>query len=211
MRRYPKNSDNRRSFLITCILIIVLIILSVIVNISLRPIIFDMAEQAGKYAVYETINDTVAQLFSDREIDYSGFVKLVYNDGGYVSAVEYNYNAVNRLKMECSESLIHNLSELKSSKVKVPIGSIFGDINGQGRGPKLKFKISQASVPDVDIVSVFEACGINQTKHEIRLIIGASAQIYIPPEMASFSCKQEYILASTIIVGNIPEGYAVIN
>ncbi len=210
MRRYPKEPNKSRNFILACILIVFLIILSVIINISLRPIIFDMANQAGRYAVQDAVNSTVNDIFNKNGINYSELVRLVYNDYGCVTAVEYNYNSVNSLKLKCSELLTDNLNKLRANKVNVPIGNIFGDISSQGRGPKLRFKFSQSSVPEVQIISMFESCGINQTKHEIRLVIEVFGEVYIPPQKSKFSCKQEYILASTIVVGDIPSGYAEI-
>ncbi len=210
MRRYPKKPNSLRNYIIAVIIVILAVIVSVIINISLRPIIFDMANQAGKYAVYDAINNTVIDVFDGKNISYSQLANLIYNDTGYVSSVEYNYSAVNSMKIECVSELTKSLNKLRASKISLPIGSIFGDVNFQGRGPKLKFKFTQKSVPDVQIISLFEAAGINQTKHEIRLIISVDAEVYIPPQKSQFTCKQEYILASTIIVGEIPDGYAAI-
>lgn len=210
MRRYPKKSNSSRNTIIALIVVILAVLLSIIINIALRPIVFDMANQAGKYAVYEAINETVTDIFSEKNIPYSQLANLIYNDLGYVSAVEYNYSSVNSIKIQCAKQLTSSLDKLRASKISVPIGSLFGDINTQGRGLKLRFRFAQKSVPDVHIVSIFESAGINQTKHEIRLIVSVDAEVYIPPEKSQFTCKQEYILASTIIVGDIPSGYAAI-
>lgn len=210
MRRYNSKQPQKKSFIVACIVIVIAIILSTIINISLRPIIFDMAQQYAYNAVYDLINDTVSELFNDGSFDYSQFAKLSYNDLGYVTSVGYDYAQVNLLKLRCSELLTSKLTKLKAAKISVPLGTTLPDLNTQGRGLKIKLKITQASVPDIHIVSVFEECGINQTKHEIKLVISVDAMLYIASESCELNCTQEYILAQTIIVGDIPDGYVVV-
>lgn len=210
MKRYSKNNRQKKSFLIACIVIVILIILSIIINISLRPIIFDMAKQYASYAVYDLINETVTELLENGDFDYSNFAVLTYNDDGYVTSVGYDHGQTNLLKLNCSDLLVRKLAKLKSAKFTVPIGTTIPDLNTQSKGINIRLKITQASVPSVHIVSSFEECGINQTKHEIRLVIGVDAELYIAPEKYAFSCSQEYILAQTIIVGEIPNSYVVV-
>lgn len=211
MRRYNNKKPQKKRFIVACIVIVIAIILSIIINISLRPIIFDMAQQYASYAVYDLINDAVSELIKETDFDYNRFAKLTYNDSGYVTSVGYDYAQANYLSLSCSKLLVNKLSKLKAAKISVPLGSTLPDLNTQGRGLKIKLKITQASVPDIHIVSTFEECGINQTRHEIRLIISIDAGLYIAPQKCDFNCTQEYILAQTIIVGEIPSGYVVVS
>lgn len=207
MRRYRNRTRDNRHFFAICALICVLIFLSITVNLSLRPVISELAIQVGRQNISSIINSSVYQALGENEYNYDSFVSLKYNDDGYVTSVEYDYSAVNKLKIKCNEILLDKLKNLGNTKVKVPFGSLLGDLNASGRGPNIRIKIAQASVPQINLISTFESVGINQTKHEIRLVICAYGQIYLPPEKSEFSFTQEFVLAQTIIVGNIPSGY----
>lgn len=207
MRRYRNRTRDNRQFFAICALICVLIFLSITVNLSLRPVISELAIQVGRQNISSIINSSVYQALGENEYNYDSFVSLKYNDDGYVTSVEYDYSAVNKLKIKCNEILLDKLKNLGNTKVKIPFGSLLGDLNASGRGPNIRIKIAQASVPQINLISTFESVGINQTKHEIRLVICAYGQIYLPPEKSEFSFTQEFVLAQTIIVGNIPSGY----
>ncbi len=207
MRRYRNRTRDNRQFFAICALICVLIFLSITVNLSLRPVISELAIQVGRQNISSIINSSVYQALGENEYNYDSFVSLKYNDDGYVTSVEYDYSAVNKLKIKCNEILLDKLKNLGNTKVKIPFGSLLGDLNASGRGPNIRIKIAQASVPEINLISTFESVGINQTKHEIRLVICAYGQIYLPPEKSEFSFTQEFVLAQTIIVGNIPSGY----
>ncbi len=210
MRRYQRRELNNRSFFVICALIAILLAINIVINISLRPVIFDMAREHASVKIYELINDAVYGVMDDENMGYSQFVTLVYNNAGFVTSCEYDYTLVNRIKITCQSKLINELESISSAKLKIPIGNAFGDINAQGKGAKIRVKLQSASVPKIEIISLFETCGINQTKHEIRLRITVDASVYLPPKKSGFSCTQEYVIAQTIIVGDIPEGYAVL-
>lgn len=210
MRRYAKKNRANREFFLLCLVFSVLIAVTLIINFSLRPVISDMACQFGRQNVSLVINDTIFEVLESDNFDYSSFVKLKYNSMGFVTSVEYDYKTINKLKLNCEQLLLDNLAKLGNTKVKIPLGSLFGDLNASGRGPSIKLKISQASVPEINIISTFESIGINQSRHEIRLAINTSAQLYLPPQKSEFSLTQEYVLAQTIIVGDIPQGYVTL-
>ena len=210
MRRYAKKNKANREFFLLCLVFSVLIAVTLIINFSLRPVISDMACQFGRQNVSLVINDTVFDVLESDNFDYSSFVKLKYNSMGFVTSVEYDYKTINKLKLNCEQLLLDNLAKLGNTKVKIPLGSLFGDLNASGRGPSIKLKISQASVPEINIISTFESIGINQSRHEIRLVISTSAQLYLPPQKSELSLTQEYVLAQTIIVGDIPQGYVTL-
>ena len=202
----------RHKVLIVIIAVIVgLILIMIAVNSSLKPVVMTMAEQYGSRAVESAVNEAISDVFDAESVEYSDIVTLSYNDSGYVTAAEYDSAKINRLKAMISEALGRNLEKLKSSKIKIPLGSLTGDLNLSGRGPGISVKISQVSVPDIQIVSNFESVGINTVKNEIIVTVTVDSEIYLPPDRAEFRCTQDFVIAQTIIVGDIPSGYADIS
>ncbi len=217
MRRYrntkikSKNFNFIKDHAAIIFLVIAVVVVMIIINASLKPVIMDMAKQYGSAAVASAINEAVTDTFSEDNVAYSDIVVLSYNDSGSVSAVEYDSAGINQLKVRLANNLNTKLNKLKSSKIKIPIGSLFGDLNTSGQGPNISVKISQVSVPTIDIISSFESVGINTVKHEIIARITVNSEVYLPPKKDEFSYSQDYVIAQTIIVGSIPSGYVGIS
>lgn len=214
LRRYKqrfriKREQNRR-FFILCAVLACLIFIAGMANRSLKPMSMELAKSYGSSAVIEVINDSVAEYFDVENVGYSDLVRLKYNSSGFVTSVEYDSAAINRMKINCLALLSKNLSKLRASKVKVPVGSLFDDLALSGRGPEINIRIGESAVPDIEVISTFESVGLNQSRHEIRMRISAQVKVYLPPRSAEFSVSQDYVLAQTIIVGDVPSGYAFV-
>lgn len=215
MRRYTNNKKSRLSIsslrasnLCIAALVVLLAIASVMINRSLKPVVMSMAKQKGALAVSKIVNEAVTQAFEENSISYSDLVSLNYNSSGFVTSAEYNAQGINSLKLDVGERLIKGLEKLRSSKIKVPLGSTSGDVSLSGRGPGIRVKIVSDAVPDIQLISDFESVGINTVKHDVILRVKVDSKVYLPPAEDGFTFTQDFVIAQTIIVGNIPEGYA---
>lgn len=214
MRRYRRKRrifpKNNRVFVLICILLLVTSFFAGLANLRLRPITFSLAQSYGSRAVLDIINNSVDKYFNDEKIGYSDLVRLSYNSSGFVTSIEYDSLELNRMKTGCLELLNKNLSKIRYLKVKVPIGSLFNDLSLSGRGPAITVRISESAVPKIDILSTFEAVGVNQSRHEIRIRVSAEVDVYLPPKNAQFTVTQDYVLAQTVIVGDVPTDHLIL-
>ncbi len=206
-RRHRTEHDNGNTGAVV-MLILFLVVILLFINAALKPVIMNMAESYGKMSVAKAVDEAVNELFEDGDISYSDIVKLTFSNSGFVTAVEYNSAEINRIKISISRSLISNLEKLKTSKIKVPIGSITGNAYLSGRGLNLRLRIMQSSVPVIEVISSFESEGINTVLHRIIIRITVETEAYLPPRRVSFTLTQDFVVAQTIIVGDIPSGYA---
>ncbi len=189
-------------------LILFMAVILLFINAALKPVIMNMAESYGKMSVAKAVTESVSELFEDDEIGYSDLVKLTFSDSGFVTAVEYNSAEINRIKLSLIESLVSSLGKLSASKIKVPIGSVTGNAYLSGRGLSLRLRIMQSSVPVIEVISSFESEGINTVLHRIIIRISVETEAYLPPRSVNFTLTQDFVIAQTIIVGDIPSGYA---
>lgn len=199
--------DNSNTGAVVMLVLFVIAFL-IFINSALKPVIMNMAESYGKMSVAKAVDGAVSELFEREDIGYSDLVKLTFSDSGFVTAVEYNSAEINRIKLALSNSLVSSLEKLRASKIKVPIGSITGNAYLSGRGLSLRLRIMQSSVPVIEVISSFESEGINTVLHRIIIRITVESDAYLPPRKVSFSLTQDFVIAQTIIVGDIPSGYA---
>ena len=214
LRRYrhdfkEKVAKDRRFFVICAILAALILILN-ITNRRLKPIGFELAKAYGSDAVVKIINDSVSEFFEAGDVGYSDLVRLRYNNTGVVTSIEYDAAEINRIKIACTEELSKNLAKLRSSKVRVPIGSLFGDVSLSGRGPSISVRLSTKAVPNIELLSTLDSAGLNQSRHEIIMRVTVEAALYLPPDTESFTVTQDFVLAQTVIVGDVPQGNILI-
>ena len=205
-RSFGRNVPKDRRFFAICGLLLILLLIANFANRRLKPIGFELAKAYGSDAVVKIINDSVSEFFENDDVGYSDIVRLRYNTSGVVTSIEYNSAEINRLKLECAEELSKNLGKLKTSKIRVPVGSLFGDVALSGRGPGINVKLSTKAVPSVELMSTLESAGVNQSRHEIIMRVTAQVSVYLPPETAEFTVTQDFVLAQTVIVGEVPQG-----
>ena len=205
-----KNALGDRRFIFICAVLIIAVLIAVITNKRLRPIGFDLAKAYGADAVISSINGSVSEFFDEEGVGYSDLVRLRFSPSGAVTAIEYNAEAINRIKIKCGERISKDLSKLRAAKVRVPLGSLFGDLSLSGRGPGITVKLSAKAVPDVELISKLDSAGVNQTRHEILMRVTADVSIYLPPRTENFSVSQDYVLAQTVIAGDVPQGNIMI-
>jgi len=62
-----------------------------------------------------------------------------------------------------------------------------------------------------DFATEFEACGINQTRHKVYLQVTASIRIVIPTGAKTTQVSANMLVAESIIVGAVPEGFVGYN
>ena len=57
------------------------------------------------------------------------------------------------------------------------------------------------------ILSRFESCGINQTRHQILLSVEVQAGAILSQYRVDVEVPTEYVLAETVLVGSVPDSY----
>ncbi len=205
-RRHRTKKDNGNMGMAVMLILFAVVVL-LFINAALKPVIMSMAESYGKMSVAKAVDEAVRDVFDSGDIGYSDIVSLTFSDSGFVTAVEYNSAEINRIKLSLSNSLVSSLEKLRASKIKVPIGSLTGNAYLSGRGLSLRLRIMQSSVPVIEVISSFESEGINTVLHRIIIRITVETEAYLPPRRASFTLTQDFVIAQTIIVGDIPSGY----
>ncbi|HHX58006.1 MAG TPA: sporulation protein YunB, partial [Clostridiales bacterium] len=71
----------------------------------------------------------------------------------------------------------------------------------------LKIKIIPKGNVKTNLKSEFTPAGINQTRHRILIDITVQLLIVMPSKSEIAEISIDYVLAETIIVGDVPENY----
>lgn len=179
-------------------------VLLVMIEGNLRPVAMAMAEYRSQLTAVEAANRGVEEVVAS--FGETALVEVSREDG-QVQSVEVKMQAVNQLKLQVTDRILQNLQEAGRDRIQIPIGSLLGNGLLSGTGPALTYRFLPEGSVSTRIVSSFESCGINQTRHQILLSVEVRAAAILSRYRVEVEAPTEYVLAETVLVGSVPENY----
>ena len=171
------------------------------------PVLREMAVTEAGNAVSVVINNSIAEKMSNGELRYDDIITLEKNAEGRVMAIMTDMSKVNLLKSEITAEIIRDLSGDVKTRVYIPLGNVTGLNLLSGKGPALPVEIVAVTMANTEFVNRFSAAGINQTRHQIVVLVNAAVSVLIPGGNAYAEVHAEVTVAETVIVGEVPETY----
>ena len=177
--------------------------------LHMRPIIVSLATARVSNAVNRIVVDAVRDAIDSGQVDYNVLIHLEKDETGRVAALESNMAAFNRLRSQIADEILRRLSEVSTSELSIPVGTLTGSTLLAGRGPCVRGRRAGGGAPPAPggIRNAFSAAGINQTRHQILLSVDVYTSILLPGFTASTKVSNEIAVAETVIVGSVPETY----
>ena len=173
--------------------------------LHMRPIIVSLATARVSNAVNRIVVDAVRDAIDSGQVNYDVLIHLEKDETGRVAALESNMAAFNRLRSQIADEILRRLSEVSTSELSIPVGTLTGSTLLAGRGPCVRVRAVGSA--DASLRNAFSAAGINQTRHQILLSVDVYTSILLPGFTASTKVSNEIAVAETVIVGSVPETY----
>ncbi len=205
--RYVRLSGKQR-FLIWLILVMALAVaLMIAALVHMAPILTSMATARASNTVNRIVVEAVNDAIQGGEIDYSVLVEFEKDSDGHVTALKSNMAAFNRLQARIADDILMRLSEVSTTTLSIPVGTLTGSSLLAGRGPLIKVKMQSVGSTTASFRNTFGSAGINQTRHQILLNVDVNVSILLPGFRTSTKVTNEISVAETVIVGSVPENY----
>lgn len=173
---------------------------------NIRAAVRGIAENQMKIIGTEMMNDAVNEVLQQQE-DISTLVKVHYNQNQQVGSIETDSMELNRLRTEITEQLLLQIRQMEVVDLPISLGSLTGNDLLTARGPEIHFQIYPNGNLTSKIISEFDSAGINQTRHRMILQLSMNVVCTIPFYRNQVTLNSEFVMAETIIVGEIPEYY----
>ena len=173
-----------------------------------REVIRDLAQTQVKNTTSDLTNDAIAKQIAQGIIRYDRIVFFEKDLDGRITALKTNMSEVNRLKTQILDILNDTLLEISTDKLSIPIGNLILPELFSGRGPGIPLMVLSISTSDASFRNAFTSAGINQTCHQIILIVEVAMTVLLPTETINVAVTSEMVVAETIIVGDVPTTYA---
>ncbi|MDR2532418.1 MAG: sporulation protein YunB [Oscillospiraceae bacterium] len=193
-----------RRFIITGLL---LLAFAFYVDFQVRPLIERVAEFQCRNAAVRLINDAVLAELNSEIYNYDSIINLAFDLNGEVKSITSNMNTINRLKSRSALLINDAVDGLPKMDIGISLGTVSGVGVLYGRGPVIPVRVLPKGYANAVLISEFTSAGINQTLHRIIMEVEVEITAVIPGFSRSMMVRTNYIVAETVIVGEVPNMY----
>lgn len=176
-----------------------------------RPLVMSVANTHLKNTAARIINEAVLKNLRDENAEYGDILIMSKDTNERVSAISVNFSRVNKIKASLALDILNGLTKSDRTDIAIPLGNFFSNEFMWGTGPKIPFRIMPNPTVDVNFRDDFSSAGVNQTVHKIYLDVDANVSAAAPAVKTGTRVKTSFLIAQTVIVGEVPETYTGIN
>lgn len=204
MTARKKASPKRKKRIIILLLTAVLFVL--FLELRLKPIAASVAENQAKAMASEIVNRSVYEVLEETGITAEMLESISFSQGSKITSISSDAVLTNRLKTAVTLKIQDRLSQIKSRRVDIPLGTLVGSELMNGPGPSIPIYISLSGNVSSDFVSSFESGGLNQTVHSLSIAVTTELHIILPLGSTDTSVSTSVLVGETVIVGDVPQG-----
>lgn len=172
-----------------------------------RDVIRDLAETQVKNTTSDLTNDAIAKQIAEGIIQYDRIVYFEKDLDGRITALKTNMSEVNRLKTDILNLINDEILALDTSDIGIPMGSLFLPELFSGKGPVIPVRILSIRNSDATFASKFSQAGINQTLHQLTMVVSVDVAVLVLGQTSSFTVNSEVVVAETVIIGEVPSTF----
>ena len=135
----------------------------------MRPILTSLARSRVSNSVSRIVVAAVNDAVRSGQIDYHALIDFEKDEEGHVTALRSNMSEFNRLQVQIADDILERLSEVSSSELSIPVGTLTGSSLLAGRGPSIHVRMQAVGSAKASLRNAFTSAGINQTLSLIHI------------------------------------------
>ena len=170
-------------------------------------VIRQLAEVQIRNSTSDLTNDAIAKQIENGNIAYDRIVYFEKDLDGRITALKTNIGEVNRLKSDILNIINDEILALDSTDIGIPLGSLFLPEFISGKGPEIPVHIIAIRNSDATFISHFSEAGINQTLHQVTMVVSVDVAVLVLGKTDTFTMTSEVVIAETVIVGAVPDTF----
>lgn len=188
-------------------LLAALLALAIVAMTHLKPVLTSLATARVSNPVNGIVTAAVNETIYSGGVDYDQLISFEKDNEGKITAVKSNMAEFNRLQSAIIDEVLEKLSEVTTKELSVPVGTLLGSPFLAGRGPLIRVRMQSVGSSSAHFENAFTSAGINQTKHQIYLVVDVYVSILLPGFSTTTKFSNTYSVAETVIVGSVPDNY----
>ena len=215
MRRYyfqrPPLRRSQKIKLLCLLAAVLLAVFGLVLAFHLHNTLSSLAVTRVSNTVNRVVTAAVNDTVSSGDIQYDKLIHFEKDNEGKITALETDMAEFNRIQAQIVSDVLSRMSEVSTTELAIPIGTLSGVTLLAGRGPSLRVRMQFVGSSTAHFENEFTEAGINQTKHRIMLTVDVSVSILLPGVKAYTKVSNTFSVAETIIVGTVPDSYVHFN
>lgn len=152
------------------------------------------------------INDAVETTFKEMKLNYESFFDLKMRNDMSVSYLVANTVAVNNFKVAVTQKILERISSYDKEFILMSPFSVYG-YTYVPFGIRVPVLVVPVEILSTDLDNIFESCGINQTRHNISIMIKIKVKLLLPVGSETFTVETSVPVTEAVIVGDVPDTY----
>ncbi len=181
--------------------------LVLVAAMHLKPILTSLATARVSNTVNGIVSAAVNETIYSGDVDYDRLISFEKDNEGHITAVKSNMAEFTRLQSAIIADILEKLSEVTTRELSIPLGTLTGTPLLAGRGPLISVRMQSVGSSSAHFENAFTSAGINQTKHQIYLVVDVYVSILLPGFSTMTKVSNTYAVAETVIVGLVPDNY----
>ena len=181
-------------------LLAALLALAIVAMTHLKPVLTSLATARVSNTVNGIVTAAVNETIYSGGVDYDQLISFEKDNEGKITAVKSNMAEFNRLQSAIIDEVLEKLSEVTTKELSVPVGTLLGS-------PLIRVRMQSVGSSSAHFENAFTSAGINQTKHQIYLVVDVYVSILLPGFSTTTKFSNTYSVAETVIVGSVPDNY----
>lgn len=161
------------------------------------------AHRISTEAVCGAVNNVISEL----GLEYGDIANISYDNSGSIRSITTESSKINMLKAKATKAAQDELVKIKHSTMKVPLGAFTGLTLLSNSGPEVNLTFCMTGSFNSRIESSFEGAGLNQTIHQIKLVMSAEIVTASVDYDGVIKFETDFEIAQSVIVGEIPTTY----
>lgn len=172
-----------------------------------HDVVLDLARTQVMNVTSDLINDAIDHQIEQGTIAYDRMVYFEKDLEGRITALKTNMGLVNRLKTDILNLINDEILALDSDHIGIPLGSLILPELLAGKGPQISVRVLSIRNSEAEFRSNFSEAGINQTLHQLTMVVYVDVAVLVLGRTESFTVESEVVVAETVIVGAVPETF----
>ena len=193
-----------RSF---CLILILAGAILMLLRGKYHAVVLELAQTQVRNATSDLINDAIDHQMEQDTIAYDRMVFFEKDLDGRITALKTNMGLVNRLKTDILNLINDEILALDTDQIGIPLGSLILPELLAGMGPQIPIRVLSIRNSEGEFVSGFSEAGINQTMHQLTMVVSVDVAVLVLGQTESFTVKSEVVVAETVIVGVVPDTF----
>lgn len=210
VKKYSARVRRRRLMRRLLLLALIVVLLFLLADRNVKPLVFSLAEARSAAMASQVLSGAMAEAIGEG-VGYEELMNVRMDEKGQVALLSANTLKMNMLADRAGDAALRRLQSMSSEEVSIPLGAALGVTLFAGAGPQIPISIVPVGSISSDFATEFEACGINQTRHKVYLQLTASIRIVIPNGAKTTQVSANMLVAESIIVGAVPDGFVGYN